>query len=277
VLADGRARRLVYGQGGPPDIRLLCGSRIELLAERVDSASPAARRLIALGGARRPALWLSDGERQACLAEGEPAEALPAPLRPAFADALDQPAPSGCAGAAIYRRFDPPSRLVVVGGDPIALAICRLAVDIGLETVLVRPKGPAEPPPVRLGAYLRGSPAEAMDSVGLDPWTAVAVASHDLEIDHAALAAALPAPAAYVGVLGSRRRIPERLGRLRAEGLSEAELLRLKAPMGLAIGARAPFEIGVSVVAEVVAALRAREALRTWRAAPETGTRRAQA
>ncbi len=277
VMTDGQPRRLVYGRGGPPDIRLLCGSRIELLAERIDPDSPAARRLIALSAARRPALWLSDGRTQACLAEGEPVDGLPAVLRKAFARAVEQPEPSGFAGAALYRRFDPPSRLVVVGGDPIALAICRLAVDIGLETILVRPKGPAEPPPVKLAAYLRGAPAEALGAVGLDPWTAVAVASHDLEIDHAALAAALPAPAAYVGVLGSRRRIPERLGRLRAEGLSETELLRLKAPMGLAIGARTPFEIGMSVVAEVVAALRAREALRTWLNAPGIEARRATA
>ena len=277
VLADGDARRLVYGRGGPPDIRLLCGSRIELMAERIDPASPAARRLIALSAARRPALWLSDGATQVCLAEGEPATALPACLVGAFDGALHEPAPSANAGSAIYRRFDPPSRLVVVGGDPIALAVCRLAVEIGLETSLIRPKGPQTPPPVALAAYLRGEPGEALAELDLDPWTAVAVASHDLEIDHAALAAALPSAAAYVGVLGSRRRIPERLGRLRADGLSEAELLKLRAPMGLNIGARAPYEIGVSVVAEVVAALRAREALRTWRAEPEAAARRAQA
>ena len=47
VLADGAPRRLVYGRGGPPDIRLLCGSRIELLAERIDPAGAAARRLVA--------------------------------------------------------------------------------------------------------------------------------------------------------------------------------------------------------------------------------------
>ena len=277
VLADGAPRRLVYGRGGPPDIRLLCGSRIELLAERIDPAGAAARRLVALASARRPALWLSDGRTQVCLAEGEPIDALPAPLRAAFAGAMDQPAASGSAGAAIYRRFDPPSRLVVVGGDPIALAICRLAVDMGIETSLVSPKGPEALPPVQLSAYLRGSPGEAVASLDLDPWTAVAVASHDLEIDHAALAAALPTAAGYVGVLGSRRRIPERLGRLRADGVSEADLLKLKAPMGLAIGARAPFEIGLSVVAEVVAALRAREALRTWQTGPSAEARRAMA
>ena len=54
----------------------------------------------------------------------------------------------------------------------------------------------------------------AFQALGLDQWTAVAVASHDIAIDHAALAAALPSPAPFVGELGSGRRLPERLARL---------------------------------------------------------------
>jgi xanthine dehydrogenase accessory factor len=102
------------------------------------------------------------------------------------------------------------------------------------------------------------------------------VATHELETDHAALFAALPSDAAYVGVLGSRKRIPERLGRLQAEGLSEAELMRLKAPMGVEIGARAPWEIGLSVLAEVIAAFKAREARRTWPEPAAVEARRAE-
>jgi xanthine dehydrogenase accessory factor len=276
VLEDGEPRRLVYGQGGPPDIRLLCGSRIELLMERIDPDSPAARRLSALSAARRPALWLSDGRSQACLAEGESPAALPRSLRAAFGEALNHPALSGAAGEGVFRRFDPAPRLVVVGADPIALAIAGLAVQSGTETFLVRPKGPETPPPVAVAGYLRTPPAQALAAVGVDPWTAVAVATHELETDHAALLAALPSDAAYVGVLGSRKRIPERLGRLHAEGLSDAELLRLKAPMGLAIGARAPWEIGLSVLAEVTAAFKAREARRTWPEPTAVEARRAE-
>jgi len=266
VAADGAARRLVYGRGGPPDIRLLCGSRIECMAERIDGASPAARRLVALAAARRPALWLSDGEDQACLAEGEDASPLPPALKAAFEAAAAGPAPAGAAGGAVFRRFDPPPRLAVIGGDPIALAIARLAADAQMRTVLIRPKGPAAPPPLTLDAYLREDAGEALAGLALDGWTAVAVASHDLEIDHAALLAALPSPAAYVGVLGSRRRIPERIGRLKAAGLDEADILKLKAPMGLELGGRSPYEIAVAVLGEVIAAFRAREARRTWAA-----------
>ncbi len=276
VLADGAPRRLVYGRGGPPDIQLLCGSRIELIAERIDPACPAARRLAALTAARRPALWLSDGRTQACLDEGEAPSGLPAALREAFIEALNHPALSGGTPQAVFRRFDPPPRLAVVGADPIALAIARLAAQSGIETHLIRPKGPEAPPPAAVAGYWRSDPAEAFAAIGLDPWTAVAVATHELETDHAALLAALGSDAAYVGVLGSRKRIPERLGRLRAEGLSETQMLHLTAPMGLAIGARTPWEIGLSVLAEVVSAFKAREARRTWPEPAAVEARRAQ-
>jgi xanthine dehydrogenase accessory factor len=72
-----------------------------------------------------------------------------------------------------------------------------------------------------------------------------------------------------VGALGSRRRLAERLARLKADGLSEADVNRLKAPIGLNIGARAPWHIAVSVVAEAVQTLQAQDAARVWPAALE--------
>jgi xanthine dehydrogenase accessory factor len=268
ALADGRPRWLNYGRGGPPDIRLLCGSRIELLLERIDPADPAAGRLIDLTQTRRPALWLSDGAARACLAENEPESLAPAALRPAVAAAERDGALAGGAQGAIYRRYAPRPRLAVVGGDPIALAIARLADQAGFETALIRPRGPADPPPLLGVRYLRDEPAAAFRALGLDRWTAVAVATHDIEIDHDALAAALPSPAPYVGALGSRRRLPERLARLRTEGLEQSAIARLKAPIGLDIGARSPWQIAVSVIAEAIQVLAAQEARRGWPAAP---------
>jgi xanthine dehydrogenase accessory factor len=264
VLSDGEPRRLVYGRGGPPDIQLLCGSRIEVLLERVAAEDAALKRLLELDAARRPALWLSDGKARACLAEGEVQGRLPANIRAALAKAGERPAASGEASGAIFRRHAPRFRLVVVGGDPTTLAVARLAADAGFETSLVRPKGPASPPPLANVRYFRGDPGEAFAALGLDPWTAVAVATHDIDIDHDALRVALPSAAGYVGALGSRKRIPERLARLSHEGLSESAIARLKAPIGLNIGARTPWEIAVSVVAEAIQALKALDAARAW-------------
>lgn len=121
-----------------------------------------------------------------------------------------------------------------------------------MEVALVRPKGPEAPPSGATLRYLRDDPAEAFRAIGLDAWTSVVVAAHDADTDHEALAAALPSPAAYVGLLGSRRRLQEKLARLRAAGVAEADVARLKAPIGLPIGGKSPWEIAVSIVGEVV-------------------------
>ena len=233
VLADGAPRRLVYGQGSPwPDIRLLCGARIEVQLERVAPDDAATQRLLTLTDARAPAVWLSDGTRRDC----GPADRAPAAWQGAF-----------------RRLYEPVVRLVVLGGDPTALAIASLAAQVGCETTLVRPKGPIEAPPIAGVAYSRDEPAEALAAIGMDGWTAVAVATHDAELDHAALTAALPSKAFYVGALGARRRVPERLEGLRRAGLSAPAIARLRAPIGLDIGGKAPWEVAVAVLAEVTA------------------------
>ena len=238
ALEDGRPRRLVYGEGGPwPDIHLLCGARIEVLVERLAPDDPAAARLLELTAARRPATWWTDGERRSVTADGE--------------------APPPWAGWG--RRYAPRPRLVVVGGDPTALAIAALSSTLDFETHLVRPRGPEAPPPLPAVTYHRGPPERALDRVPLDGWTYVAVATHDLETDEAALTAALASPAAYVGVLGARRRLPERRARLLARGVAPEALARLHAPIGLDLGGKAPWEIGVAVLAEITAARHAGE------------------
>ena len=263
AMADDRPRRLVYGRGGPADIRLPCGGRIEVLLERLCSDDPAVRRLIELQQSRTPALWLTDGVDRACLAPGEDAAGLPGSLQAAFGLAK-QGGVCGARGEALFRRFDPRPRLIVVGADPAALAIAALGVQVGFASTLVRPKGPSAPPPVQGLAYLRSGPAEALAAVGLDAWTSIAVATHDPELDDPALAAALPSPAGYVGVLGSKRRLPERLDRLRALGVTETDLRRLKAPIGLALAGKSPWEIAVSVIGEIVQTSRTREEATAW-------------
>ena len=68
-----------------------------------------------------------------------------------------------------------------------------------------------------------------------------------------ALLTALPSAASYVGVLGARRRLPERLDRLRAAGIDETALERLRAPIGLDLGGKAPWEVAISVIAQIIA------------------------
>jgi xanthine dehydrogenase accessory factor len=239
TIQDGEPRRLVYGDGSPwPDIRLLCGARLEILVERITPNDPALIALLAETAARRTATWITDGRHRRV-------------ERPGGADAPD------CAVQAdpfeIRRRYQPLPRLAVVGADPIALAVASLGAQAGFETTLIRPNGPQQPPPLPGVAYSRARPDQAFAAMGLDRWTAVAVATHDWETDQDALLTALSSQAGYVGVLGARRRLPERLARLRAAGVSETALSRLRAPIGLDLGGKAPWEVAVSVIAQVIA------------------------
>lgn len=245
-LHDGQPRTLIYGEGSPwPDIRLLCGARIEIVLERVAPDDSALGELLAAEAQRRPVRYVSDGLTRACA-----------------------PALSPWPEAVIAKQYDPTPRLVVVGGDPTALAIAELGVKSGFETTLVRPKGPEAPPPIPGVRYRRDEPAQALAAIGLDPWTSVAVATHDLETDRAALKAALPSAAGYVGLLGARRRLAGRLAELQGEGMDAAAVARLHAPIGLDIGGKAPFEVAVSVIGEITANRYARASGNTSTSSP---------
>jgi xanthine dehydrogenase accessory factor len=247
-LEDGEPRTLVYGEGSPwPDIRLLCGARIEIFLERIGADDTALSEILLAETERRPVVYVTDGYTR---------ESAP--------DVSPWPE------ATVVRVYEPAPRLVVVGGDPTALAIAELGVKSGFETTLIRPKGPATPPPIAGVAYRREEPAEALHAVGLDPWTSVAVATHDLETDREALKVALPSRAAYVGLLGARRRLAGRIEELRAGGMPGAALERLHAPIGLDIGGKAPFEVAVSVIGEITALRYARASGSTSTTSPAT-------
>jgi xanthine dehydrogenase accessory factor len=98
-------------------------------------------------------------------------------------------------------------------------------------------------------------------AIGLDAWTAVAVCGHDEEVDHQALLAALPSAAPYVGLLGARRRLGERLDACGRPGHRARPLAKLRAPIGLDLGGKAPFEVAVAVIGEIMAARHGQPAL----------------
>ncbi len=97
-------------------------------------------------------------------------------------------------------------------------------------------------------------PDEALRSLEIHAGTAVAVLTHDPKIDDPALEAALPSSAFYVGALGSKATHEKRRKRLIGAGLTESQVGRLHAPIGLDLGGRRPEEIALAVMAEIVAA-----------------------
>lgn len=149
----------------------------------------------------------------------------------------------------------PAPTLVVVGGVHIGVALTRLAQTLGYRTIVVDPR-PAFGSEARFphaDRVVTAWPDEALDHIGLTNTTAVAVLTHDPKLDDPALTRALPSPAFYVGALGSKTTQAKRRQRLLEAGLSEGQVGRLHAPIGIDLGGRSPEEIAISVLAQVVA------------------------
>jgi len=146
-------------------------------------------------------------------------------------------------------------RLVVVGGVEVARSLVRLARELGYETVVVDGR-PAFATPERfpdVDRLIVGWPDEAADEIGLGPNDAVAVLSHDVKFDEPAIVEALGRGCRYVGAVGSRKTQADRRARLLEAGVSKENLARLHGPVGLDLGGRAPAEMALAILAEVVA------------------------
>lgn len=221
------------------------------------------RRVLSEIAARRPVVVVTD------LATGDarlvhPFEPEPG-LDPALADAAREAALEDASaklerdgGALFLRVFNPPVQVVIVGAVHIAQSLARMVQLAGYEVVVVDPRRAFATEARFDGVPLvREWPDEALARIGLGRRTALVTMTHDPKIDDPALAAALRSDAFYVGSLGSKKTQAARRERLRQQGLTEAALDRIHGPVGLPIGARSPGEIAVSILSQIVQALRA--------------------
>jgi xanthine dehydrogenase accessory factor len=156
----------------------------------------------------------------------------------------------------------PPPRLLVFGAIDFAAQLCTLARTSGWRPYVADPRGFFARPDRFPDAeeVVAAWPEEAFERLGgIDRATSIAVLTHDPKLDDAALTIALRSDAAYVGAMGSSRAQAKRRDRLLALGITEEELERLNAPIGLDIGALTPEETALSIMGEVVAQRRGRE------------------
>ena len=150
-----------------------------------------------------------------------------------------------------------PLRLVIVGAVHVAQPLAEMAALAGFAVTIVDPRRAFATAARFPGqALVVGWPDAAVTELAPDARTAVVTLTHDPKLDDPALVAALGTPAFYVGCLGSTRTHAARRTRLGERGVAAAALDRLHGPIGLRIGARTPAEIAVSILAEIVAALR---------------------
>jgi xanthine dehydrogenase accessory factor len=147
-------------------------------------------------------------------------------------------------------------RLVIVGAVQVAIPLAALARELGFETIVADGRAAfatSERFP-DVDRLVVGWPDEVADAIGLGPPDAVAVLTHDVKFDEPAIVEALRRGCRYVGAVGSRRTQADRRARLLRAGVSEAELARLRGPIGLDLGGRAPAETALAILAEIVAA-----------------------
>ena len=151
----------------------------------------------------------------------------------------------------------PAPRLIAFGAVDFAGALCRIARATGWRPYVVDPRKrfaqPARFPDAE--QVIAAWPEEAFAQLGgIDRATSIAVLTHDPKLDDAALLLALRSDAGYIGAMGSRRAQESRRERLLAQGVTEEELARIAAPIGLDIGALSAEETALSIMSEVVAA-----------------------
>ncbi|HKG57799.1 MAG TPA: XdhC/CoxI family protein [Candidatus Limnocylindrales bacterium] len=146
-------------------------------------------------------------------------------------------------------------RLVVVGAVQAAMSLVAYARELGYATVVVDGRASfatAERFP-DVDRLVVGWPDEVADEIALGPNDAVAVLTHDVKFDEPAIVEALRRGCRYVGAVGSRKTQADRRARLLEAGVGEDALERLRGPIGLDLGGRAPAEMALAIMSEVVA------------------------
>ncbi|MBZ5735102.1 XdhC family protein [Nocardioides sp. TRM66260-LWL] len=290
AIATGRPVREQYGIADEAGIAigLTCGGEIEVFVEPVSPAAfPELEAVAALVDAQRPVAIATVvehpdvavvGRRLLVGVDDQPSEAsLGSARRDAAvrADAAGVLA-SGRSATLTYgpdgerrglgmrvlvQAFAPPPRLLVYGAVDHAAALASVGSFLGYD-VTVCDARPVFATPERFPAaaevvvdWPHRHLAAEQAAGRVDARTAVAVLTHDPKFDVPLLTVALRLPAiGFVGAMGSRRTHDDRLARLRAAGLDDAELARLSSPVGLDLGGRTPQETAVSIAAELVAA-----------------------
>src|SRR6516164_9191652 len=150
------------------------------------------------------------------------------------------------AGKVFLTVHVPPSQLVITGAVHISQALAPIARLLGYDVTIVDPRTAFASierfPDVKVIAEW---PDVALPSLGIDRYTAFAALTHALARD-----------CFYIGALGSKKTHGRRVERLKAQGISDAALARIHAPIGLDIGAVSPSEIAVAIMGEITAQLR---------------------
>ena len=161
-------------------------------------------------------------------------------------------------GETLTTVFGPKWRLLLIGAGQLSQAVAQMATMLDFDVLICDPREEYAATLVAAGGNaavrrIQGMPDDVVRELVPDDHTAIVALTHDPKLDDMALLEALKSNAFYVGALGSRRNQAVRKKRLAEHfDLTEDELARLHGPVGLALGAKTPAEIAMSIMAEMV-------------------------
>ncbi|MFC7528371.1 XdhC family protein [Actinoplanes sp. GCM10030250] len=264
VIETGKAQKQTYGvsDGDAFEVGLTCGGTIEVMIQP-DSALTGLDSVLSALGEGRPVAAVS--------VPGAQMVVWPERTEGTLGDAeLDRSAGQQAAGMLAHGRsgavtacerevfvqsWAAPARMIVFGAIDFASAVARIGKFLGYRVTVCDARGvfatPARFPDV--DEIVVEWPHRYLEGTEVDERTVLCVLTHDPKFDVPLLEVALHTPARYIGAMGSRRTCEDRLRRLRESGVPEEALSRLRAPIGLDLGARTPEETAVAIAAEIVA------------------------
>ncbi len=259
VIADGRPRVMTFGVSNETawQVGLPCGGNVTVLVVRLSrhDGAPLLDAVLTATARRQVLAIITDMTSGAMRAHttADAPEQVAAAMRRGASAVVSQDGGT----SAFVHVLVPPPRVVVIGATHIAQHLVAMLRLVGYDTVVVDPRTAYATPARFAGVRLVTDwPNDALPALGLDPFTAVVAVAHVPDIDDTALRHGLGSGCFYVGALGSRRNHARRIGRLATAGVTEAAMARIRAPIGLDIGAVGPAEIAASILAEIVQAWR---------------------
>jgi len=287
VLADGRPRLHTYGLEDSDSVGLTCGGTLSVFVEpgpaatahldrvhdAVEQGAGAAVVTVVAGppelvGLHHGDVLRANGYEALADAVARDADALvdvgESGLRRYRLDGCPEPVTGVAAPeepdtvTVFFNVMAAPPRMIILGALDYAASLATVGRFLGYWVTVcdARPVFATNERFPNAHEVVVAWPHKYLAVTSIDARTAICVLTHDPKFDVPALQIALRSPALYVGAMGSRRTCEDREQRLRDAGVTEYELARLAAPIGLDLGASTPAETAVSIAAELVAARR---------------------
>jgi xanthine dehydrogenase accessory factor len=238
AVAATRPQELTYGVTNEEATRwgLPCGGTLQVVLEPVSAASKLGELLETIGKQQLVRRRLEMDSGRVTLEPGS------------WQDALEYD------GKVLATVHGPRWRLVLIGAGQLTRYLAEMGKMLDYHVTVIDPREEYangwDLPAVTLD---RGMPDDVIAGLNLDGHSAVVALTHDPKLDDMALLEALKSAAFYVGAIGSKKNNDARRTRLREFDLSEAEIARLRGPVGLYIGSKTPPEIAVAILAEMTA------------------------